>query len=324
MRTIELRVSLGLHNSITEYRQVAIAAEQLGANTLQISDHITQGCALGIGFMLAPYLSRIKIEIGVLNPYTTHPVNLAVSAIHLNRLYSPGIQLSLGAGNRKALQSLGLDWLHPIAAVTEMIQILQSLLHAKQISIEGSTFTLTNAQVQQPPEHPIPLFVAGRGIKLISSALPLVDGVMLEGIPYAASQAIKTQFTQIAGHPIKLGTHIVLASDTDRTKAIAKAKEIALWSIAFAQEYVLEPMGLSRELVQKVREALPNKQKALAQITDEQLDLFTITGTPRECAEKIQTYQNSAVDILSIEAPPVEPRYRFLTKTLPQIFDYLG
>ena len=315
---------MGLHNSIDEYRQAAIAIEQLGVNSLQISDHITQGCPWGIGFMLAPYLSRIKIEIGVLNPYTTHPVNIAVSAIHLQHLYSPGIQLSIGAGDRKALQALGLDWLHPVTAVTEMIQILQSLLHAKQISIQGSTFTLTKARIPHPPEQLIPVFVAGRGIKLISSTLPLVDGVMLEGIPYAASQAIKTQFTQIAGHPIELGTHIVLASDTDRTKAVAKAKESALWSIAFAQEYTLEPMGLSQEFVQEVREALPNKQKALAQITDEQLELFTITGTPRECAEKIQTYQNSSVDVLSIEAPTTESRYQFFTKTLPQVFNYLG
>lgn len=119
---------------------------------------------------------RLQIGLGVMNPYTRHPVVMAQMAATMQQLSGGRLTLSLGKGISRFLEKAGIQQHH--TAVEECVTIVRRLLAGERTSFTGTAFQIDAMLLRTlPPQPPVPIFLAAIGPAGWESAMRLADGV---------------------------------------------------------------------------------------------------------------------------------------------------
>ena len=119
---------------------------------------------------------RLKIGLGVTNPYTRHPVVVAQMAAGMQQLSSGRLALSIGKGIDRALQKMGIH--QHDSAVAECITVLRSLIAGDRTSMDGQAFQINGMRLRTvPPDQAVPIYLAAMGPSSWEAAVRLADGV---------------------------------------------------------------------------------------------------------------------------------------------------
>ena len=82
--------------------------------------------------------TRLRIGLGVTNPYTRHPVVMAQMACTLQTLSQGRLSLSIGKGMARFLEKAGVR--QHEKAVEECVEIIRHLTKGERFSLEGEAF----------------------------------------------------------------------------------------------------------------------------------------------------------------------------------------
>src|SRR5688500_3749444 len=95
-----MRFSLRLNNDLTlsEYVTLARAAERAGFDQLWVSNDLFLRSAPVLLTGLALQTERIQLGVGIMNPYTVHPSELAMLAATLDEVSGNRFILGLASG----------------------------------------------------------------------------------------------------------------------------------------------------------------------------------------------------------------------------------
>ncbi|OGP51122.1 MAG: hypothetical protein A2Y79_03255 [Deltaproteobacteria bacterium RBG_13_43_22] len=120
--------------------------------------------------------SRLRIGLGVTNPYTRHPLVMAQMACTLQVLSKGRLTLSIGKGIARFLEKVGTR--QHEKAVEECLTILRHLTNGERFSFEGQVFRLDAIRLRgDPPETKIPIYLAAVGPPGWEKAARFADGV---------------------------------------------------------------------------------------------------------------------------------------------------
>ena len=120
--------------------------------------------------------SRLRIGLGVTNPYMRHPVVMAQMAATLQVLSQGRLTLSIGKGISRFLDKAGIG--QHEKAVEECVSILRPLTNGERFSFEGQAFRLDAVRLRMdPPEKKIPIYLAAVGPSGWEKAAQVADGV---------------------------------------------------------------------------------------------------------------------------------------------------
>jgi alkanesulfonate monooxygenase SsuD/methylene tetrahydromethanopterin reductase-like flavin-dependent oxidoreductase (luciferase family) len=120
--------------------------------------------------------SRLRIGLGVTNPYTRHPVVMAQMACTLQLLSNGRLTLSIGRGIARFLEKAGIG--QHEKAVEECVTILRHLTNGERYSFEGEAFRVDALRVRvEPPEKKIPIYMAAIGPAGWEKATRIADGL---------------------------------------------------------------------------------------------------------------------------------------------------
>jgi len=120
--------------------------------------------------------SKLRIGLGVTNPYTRHPVVMAQMACTLQALSQGRLALSIGKGIARFLEKAGIG--QNEKAVEECVTILRSLTNGERFSFEGQAFRLDAVRLRMDPsEKKIPIYLAAIGPSGWETAARVADGV---------------------------------------------------------------------------------------------------------------------------------------------------
>ena len=105
-----MKFSVRVNNdlSVAELTALAVAAEAAGFDQLWVSNDLFLRSAPVLAATLAARTSRIGLGIGVMNPYSVHPSELAMMAATLQEASGGRFLLGIGRG-RGAVPRLGGD-----------------------------------------------------------------------------------------------------------------------------------------------------------------------------------------------------------------------
>jgi alkanesulfonate monooxygenase SsuD/methylene tetrahydromethanopterin reductase-like flavin-dependent oxidoreductase (luciferase family) len=117
---------------------------------------------------------RIRIGLGVTNPYTRHPVVMAQIAATLQHLSRGRLTLSLGKGIARFLEKAGIRQVD--TAVEECVVVLRRLLAGERTSFSGQAVQIDAMLLRTLPTT-VPIFLAAIGPAGWDSAMRLADGV---------------------------------------------------------------------------------------------------------------------------------------------------
>jgi 5,10-methylenetetrahydromethanopterin reductase len=301
-------IKTGIHivptMQVNQVIDLALAAEGLGYEYCLIADE---------GFMPDAYVSlgaiarqTNRIELGpVTNGYTRHPAVTASALATLNELSGGRVLVTIVAGGSMVLPPMGIAQETPLTVVKETIEIMRQLWTGDTITWQGRRYRLDSARSAMGQQD-IPIWLAGRGPKMLALAGAYVDGVVLtiKSDLGAAIEIVEQGVAQDRRHPER----IYLGNLAYTPEMLDEVVDTMVYVIKDAPSRVLKGFGLTDETIANIRQAVETGGPPAAArfITPDMLKKYQIAGTPAECSQTFRemvNQHNLDVFLLDIVSP---------------------
>ena len=300
--------------------QLVEESEKVGMDSCWIAEDYFYGGAFSTAAVCAANTHRIQIGIGVINPFTRHPLLSAMEAASLDVIAKGRILLGLGAGNRRWMEELvKADYQKPIQATKEAAMIIKELLRNRQIHFEGEVFQTGEVHLDITPFRPdLPVIMGVKGPKALYAAGQIADGVLLStmtsiGYVAYAREQIRKGAESVGRDPseIKIAAYFPMHVDSDSHKAKEQVKDVVAQFIGVHGIHpIMLEAGLSESYLKPFRQALleGDTKRMIPQVTDEVVENLCIAGTPAECRDRLKKLNEAGVDMpIAFEIPSVSP-----------------
>ncbi|NUR83087.1 MAG: LLM class flavin-dependent oxidoreductase [Nonomuraea sp.] len=284
-----------LDRPITEAAALARAAEDLGFDGVWVADHYFHRDAAAALALMATATERVTLGTAVVSPLLRHPALLASMTATLNEISGDRFVLGVGAGGYEFASELGLKARSPLGLTRESVEIVKQLQRGRA-DFTGQTFTTTGQLRFESAQTPI--YLAGRGPKMLALAGEIGDGVITHGLSANHIAYVKQRAGAIK---VVLMLDVQLDADQQKARDELRPRCLAMAGGAYADE-LIEVYGLDRPDVERLRTAIRAGDRDPRNVTDQMVDAFCIAGPPEHVAERLEEFAEAGVDevILSV------------------------
>ena len=306
-----MRFSLRLNNDLPvgEFVGLCRLAEQHGFDQVWVSHDLFLRSAPVMLTAAALATERLHLGVGIMNPYSVHPAEIAMTAASLQEVSGSRFLLGLAAGATEFLGWAGIERPAPLRRTREAVLAVRALLDGGTPAGEGWT---SDAWLRTG-KAPTPVYVGGMSPKMLGVAGEVADGVLPllyppEHFATAAGQ-VREGAVRAGRDPaaVDVAACVWVSVDDDAERArLPLAEKIAYYGASFAP-YLLERAGLSVADFAPVQAALRDHGIAAAVhlVTPEMLALG-IAGTPAEVVARCQGLVRDGARHVSF-GPPLGP-----------------
>jgi 5,10-methylenetetrahydromethanopterin reductase len=255
--------------------------------------------------------STLKLGPGVANPVTRHFTTLANTMTSLNEVSGGRAVLGIGSGD-SAVFPLGLAPAS-IAQLRRDIESIRSLCQGEKIEVEGRTVQMITAS------STVPIFLAASQPRMLRLAGELADGVILMG---AADPSVTAwQLDHVAQGAASAGRHLAdvfvdlwfaLSISDDEKKA---RHDVRAWATSQARWFAKwkelpGPLGDFKSefdaayAAYQFSEHLSTRAEHAEVISDELVDIIAVSGSARQCLERLRPFGAMKIDRLTFALLP--------------------
>lgn len=301
-------LGLVLHHGIEGGAQLAACgrvAEERGYDACWVTERYCHEETFAVLGHLAATTTRLRLGVGVVNPYGRHPALTAMGAATLDRLSGGRFVLGLGRSERDVVEGkLGLSHRGSRARLGRTVETIRALLAGERVAgPDGGVAALAIRPVQQP----LPIHVAAIGRRALRLAGAVADGVLLNA--YVSPAYVRWAIGEIraaaraAGRDparIEIGCMLVvrLADDVGALRPTLKPRLVRLLAEAHTGETLLETAGFDAGVLPRLRAAVADRDeaRALPLVTDAMVDAFYVAGPAERCRARVREYRDAGVD----------------------------
>lgn len=310
MTTLARRVGLGLaaRGDVSDTVEWARRARSAGLESVWFHDSYFERDAVTYATAVASQVDGIKIGLGALNPFTRHPVLIAMTISALDEIAPERIVLGLGSALPLRLGQMGIPYVPDDAAarVSETIDTLHTLWSGERMP--PGKAGLPPLVPQFPPVHRVPIYIAGYRSPMMVVAGKKGDGYLArpaESIPGLKKLLrVMDRTAREAGRdPNDIDTAgylLALIGDT-RRDALNRAKRepFVIYMMSILSDVTLKRAGFETELRDRIAAAWRKEDFTTAGnlVPDELLDAFILCGTRREVADRTWEYHEAGMDL---------------------------
>ena len=316
-------------DSGAELRGYGQLAEDAGFESLWVTErYFHEETFSMLGFLVA-VTQRIKLGVGVVNPYTRNPALLAMASATLDRVSGGRFLLGLGRSEKPVIQNkMGIPYGNSRTALVETVSHLRRLFAGERVTTQEGRSKLNNVQLATTPLQPqLPIYLAGIGTKGLRLVGEIADGVVLNAyvppsyVRYAVAE-IRSAATAAGRDPnaIDMACMLVirLTDDPDSMRPTLKQRIVRLLDEHRVGEILLDKGEFDIGILKPLRETVKREgEKAAAHlISDEMVDAFYLVGPADYCKARLEEYRKAGVDV-----PLLLPRledYRKVTEAFGQ------
>jgi 1,4-dihydroxy-2-naphthoate octaprenyltransferase len=311
MRTLARPIGIGLaaRDDPDDVVDWARRARDAGLDSVWIHDSYFERDAVTFVTAVADALARdgedaesgFRVALGAVNPFTRHPVVLAMTGSALDELLPGRIVMGLGTGLPLRLKQMGIPY-DPAAAVERVSRAIDELraLWAGE-RLPSATPGLPPIQPMFPPAHRIPLVIAAYRREFVALAGHKADGYLArpaESIPSLRGilERFRASASDAGRDPAALETAGYLLSLVDKTRreALNRAKRepFVIYMMSILSDVSLRRAGFDRELRDRIATAWRAEDYTTAGnlVPDELLDAFMLCGTREDVAERAMAF----------------------------------
>ena len=293
----------------------ARAAETAGYESLWVTERYFHEETFTLLGFLAAVTQRLKLGVGVTNPYTRHPALLAMASATLDRVSGGRFILGMGRSEPFIIRDrLGLDYRQPRAVLAEAVGHVRSLLGGSRVDATGEQVTLRDTRLAiLPVQQPMPIYLAALGPKALRLAGAVADGVILNayvptGYVRYAVQEIRDAARQAGRDPeaIDITCMLVvrLTPDAGALMPGLKQRLVRLLAEPHVGEILLAQGGFDVDILKPLRAAASHSDADVVElISDDMVEAFYLVGDAATCKARIADYRAAGVD-----APLLLPR----------------
>lgn len=275
-----------------EYAHLARLAEAYGVEVLSVYADLMYQPPLPALIEMARATERVVLGPACLNPYTTHPYEIAGLAAGLDAVSGGRAYLGLARGSW--LGAIGVAQPDPVGHIAEAWEVVVRLLGGDDAGFEGRRFRLQAGERFRYPvvRERIPLLIGSWGAKTLRLAGHIASEAKIGGSANPAMVAVARRRLAAgsleAGRGaedvgIVMGAVSVVDEDGDAARRVAR-REVAMYLVVVAE---LDPtLTVDPPLIEAVRTELAkgDPDAAGALIPRHVLDRFAFSGTPEQVA----------------------------------------
>lgn len=283
-----------------DYVIQAQAAERLGFNSFWVPEDYAFPGAFSSCAAIAAATSKIKIGTGVINPFTRHPVLIAMELAALDQLSGGRAILGLGASIRLWIEEqMGIRYDKPLSALRDAVAIIRGLFAGEQVEYQGRVFT-AGAGMRfnlEPFRAEVPIYLGATSPKTLELTGEVADGWLPFGFgPEAVGRAIER--IRIGGN--RAGRNLsdfsfssvifTAVADDDRAARDSVKPLIATVLGCFANQPelpVFTDFGLTPKDVSVIRQSYTHGEVRTDMVSEAMVDGLAIAGSPQRCREKL-------------------------------------
>jgi 5,10-methylenetetrahydromethanopterin reductase len=307
------RVGLGLA-ARGEVKQVAAwakKAEDLGLDSVWVHDSYFERDPITYLAAIGQVTHRIGLGAGALNPYTRHPVVVAMTMSALDDLAPRRCTLALGSGLPLRLSQMAIPYDDTVARVSEAIDQIRQLWRGEPLKLNDKVPPL---QPMFQPPHRIPIYIAAYRTPFLDLCGEKADGYLgrpAESLPaYQKMQARVLESAAAHGRSaseIDFRGYLLCLFDSSRREALNRAKRepFVIYMISVLSDISMKRAGFDPQLRGQIAAAwrAEDYHRAGELIPDELLDAFILCGTVDEVAARASAYHEEA----GMDVPLLQP-----------------
>ena len=297
---MQFGVGLGGLNPPSRLVELAQLAEELGLDQVWVPDERFFRDPYVNMTVVACHTRRIRIGCMVTDPFVRHPALTAAAAASVDDVSDGRCVLGVGAGI-SGFHEMGMERVRPARAIKEAIELIRRLTGGEEgVNFEGELIAFRTGQLAFKPARPVPIYVAGRGPRVLQAGGEVADGVVVAS--YASERGIRWGLEQAAIGARRGGRSLddletlswlytSISSDPARARdAVRTGVAVAMWG----SRVILDKIGVSlpepmlRYMDTQPYSMTPDVISGLARlIPDELLDEFSLAGTAEAVAAKL-------------------------------------
>ena len=320
------RAGLVLYHGIdsgAELARYARLAERAGYESLWVTERYfhEEICSL-LGY-LGAMTDRLKLGVGVANPYTRNPALLAMASATLDRLTGGRFVLGLGRSERAVVQDkMGIRYGDAPTAMRGCVSLVRRLLAGERVSDAAGPFRLSGAKLATTPvQSRLPIYLAAIGRKGLRLAGAIADGVLLNAyvppayVRYAVAE-IRAAAQEAGRDPAAIDIACMLVvRPTDDPQALMpglKKRLVRLLDEAYVGEILLDKGGFDPSILGTLRASYAEDggTAAVELIGDDMVEAFYLLGPDDACRRRVAEYRHAGVDL-----PLLLPRLEDFART---------
>ncbi len=277
-------------------------AEDLGYHSIWVPEMWGRDAFSLISHM-ASVTEKIKLATGIISIYSRSPALIAQSAATMDEYCGGRLILGLGISSVYLNEYWhGTKFERPIRRTLECVEIIRTILAGKRADYDGEIFRLRNFRLLfEPLRSEIPIYIASMGPKNIELTSQIADGWIPYLCPVSLINERKEMFTS-GGREITLAPFLPAMVSDDRRESREIVREfVALYVCSMGDYYhkLVSSYGFGEEADRAKKLWRDNRAEAVKSISDELIDLVSVSGSPDEARERLGTFaDNSDLPIL--------------------------
>ncbi len=292
-----------------ELRNYALVAEEAGFDSLWVTERYFHEETFSLLGFLAAATRRIRLGLGVTNPYTRNPALMGMSAATLDRISGGRFLLGLGRSDKWMIEGrMGMPYERPLDTMRETVGQLRQLLAGERVNGAGVYWDLKAVRLAvRPVQESLPIYLAAIGPKALRLAGAVADGVLLNA--YVPASYVRYAVQQIVAAAREAGRDpssidvacmliVRLTDDPARMMPALKERMVRLLAEPFVGEVLLERGGFDPGILPSLRATTESQgeKAAVHLITDAMVEAFYLLGDAPECRRRIDEYREAGVD----------------------------
>ena len=280
---------------LAESLRVIQRGEQLGYEMAWIPDQTFYRDPFLVMAAWAQATENIQLMIGVTNPYTRHPAQVARAIATVDEISGGRAHLGIGSGNRRELLlPMGYEQDAAAARTREMTTLVRALLHGETLHHESPYVTAKDLQLSWQPERAVPIYIAARGARMLETAGELANGAAIgalvseDGLDYAFG-ALKRGAARAdrSLSEMEIVSWVTCRVVDDEETAHERLKPSVAHIIGGAPLSLLRAIGMEDAAIDALKRAYAQGGPAGAAslVTRREIDMLTIVGTAERVRE---------------------------------------
>ena len=295
-------------------------AEDLGYHSIWVPEMWGRDAFSLISHM-ASVTEKIKLATGIISVYSRSPALIAQSAATMDEYCGGRLILGLGISSVYLNEYWhGAKFEKPIRRTLECVEIIRTILAGKRVNYDGEIFRLRNFKLLfEPLRSEIPIYIASMGPKNIELTSDIADG----WIPYLCPVSLINERKEIfasSGRKITVAPFLPAMVSDDQSESREIVREfVALYVCSMGDYYhkLVSSYGFGEEAGRARKLWSDNRAEAIKSISDELIDLVSVSGSPGEGRERLGAFaENSDLPILMFPYNASRKQTAFAMKAL--------
>lgn len=292
--------------SINEMVELARLADEVGMESIWMSDHLCFRDSLSSATAFLTTTKRIKVVPAPLSPYSRHPIISAMALATMEELAPGRVCATAGTGNAAAMEEVGIKVTRPLKTMREYMEVLRSFLSGETVRFHGEVFHINGAKMGFRPSSPIRIYMTAVKPMMLRLSGEVGDGVLLSAgcAPKYIAQCIAEieKGAERGGKSLRerdIAGFITTSVSENAREAIDASKTFLAYIFRNKHHAENIRMGGGRVDQESLAAAVGRRdwEGAKKLISDEVVFAHSITGTPAACRKRLEEFVKGGLNL---------------------------